>query len=943
MTTLPYSEFVERFEKIAQLNNHRGLSEYVYRDSSTTRLCLVLEYTGLDKEARNDIFKEFLLTYSPVNSLRLLYFTGKKSESNRNLVLVFEHCRRLSELVVERQGGGHSQGNQGLSYKEIANLYLRLREGVRLLHENNSFHGDLRRETIFIEDDKTVKLLKYPRMKLNYEIVNDRASDGDLKGVQNIVLPPVLLPFLSFKSSNEVAYPQSQTVEPSSRELITLRNVREHLEEKDRPNIDILQGADSYSLSLLACSFLLPSGENLHSMNAVDPSALMMAVEACGQSLGSEVVRGIREGFGSKPIDRISEVSAISLNEFEDEVKNKDRENNILRHNILSEDAHNNIYSIGKPRAEGRVKRRKIINDSSGMEADSLLQEARPPREEDTNRKVDNAILSERAPQYSKLANDMINFDLSNEKPKNRDLGKSLSPNYNNRDKRIPKLHIEPRVITPSKPTHASKPGRSPRHLPSIPTPLANLRLHCVSNLSNHFFTPLPSISILSKTLSSVHYQLKLCSSGTTYPVGFIHYPDSSVYFGFVCNLVPEDCGILFEGEGGLYEGGWRKGKREGFGVWYRAKGGVIKATWKQGRVQGEASLKTRSGEKGKGLWEEGKVVDWKEEAKDSSYRSRSGSRGTPDNKDLEEFYKVGFFQSQVIRVIQRDLLAADNKFKNSMPISPRQSQDSRFAPLFINKTPPALSPRLTTLESSQVPPAFYHPVPTRILRQAPLPPRENPNFQQEIISSLNRLHDRVNDLYPDGDSFKNSSSKNKASYTPMDYLYNEPIDGNKRRNMLDCLSEKEEDGSSYKPPLPSSSPSKPTRHLHSKSKEAKHSHNKEKQPIISTSKFDLEKDKVLTWSHRNYPNDLSMPPVIKSNSRVGVELEIIQGNIQGGELEPDYTGFAQVIYPEGGRFYGQFVLGLAHGQGIYYNPEGVSLRGKWERGRLVEQARGGN
>lgn len=948
MTTLPYSEFLERYQKIAVLDSAQGFAEMVYSDSRTRKLCIVLEYTGLDKETRNELFKEFLLTYSPKYSLKLLHFTGKKAEKDRNLILIFDHSKRLSDLVTERLAGYHSGHKEkadspsGLSYREIADIFKRIRDGLRFLHEKASFHGDIRKEKVYIDQDMKARILKYPRMKKNYEVANEKALAGEWKEAKEVLLSSELTEFLSFNPSILTTDPQSSQL-PLKQSLNPQAN-QPTQEQNKQPTLNILQAGDLYSLSLLACTYLFPPDQPLP-FPCVDPSSLIMAIEACSQALGHDIAKSIKEGFGVKGVDKVNDVSALSLNEFEPEVKQKDELNVTLQMRPPQIGHKEGMPGIDNPKRP--VSRDRIKYDNSPVliplrphydnsDTDSLAQDIKIPQDQlhsqkSTPHRNSSPSNPEHHPSPSPIS------------PATAHLPHPHSPPLPS----MPVLSLNPRLVPPS------RLSRSPPPLPSSPTSLHELRQHCINYLNNCVQAGIACASTLVRRLGDNDYSLKLPipnnSSGQAKPVGFVYCQDGSVYYGFVSNLLPEDAGIMFGADGSVYHGLFRRGKREGFGTWLRAKGGVVVGNWKAGQLQGEAMVKTRSGEKGRGKWADGKVIDWKEEGRQSSQRSRSGSRGPSETKELEAFYRIGFLESQVLKLINANLQKRDSSRSHH-----KHSQDSRFGPLLAEKMSPIISPRIDSIDAANIPEAFYRQGSRdrQDAKSIPANQRGSSTLQHEILSSLNRLHEKVVSLSPDKPHIKSSHkkrdsnmdrsrSKHKPSPPQIDYLYNDYLkEGDKRKNMLDCLSEEEEiENSGVKASLRFSRSPSPQDKKKDSGKPSLHPNQVESgPPKINAFRLDHEPPVrgVRFDVSKAYP---ALPDKIVANPRVGVGFEVVDGSLHADELDPDFTGFAQVMYPEGGRFYGQFVLGLAHGSGIYYSPRGNTLRGRWEKGRLVAQA----
>jgi hypothetical protein len=967
MSAIPYSQFTSNFKFLSTLMRRPGLLLALWKDSVSNQVCLVAEYSNLDKTKRDNIFGDFLKTYKLEYCLRLLHYTGKKSPSERNLVLIFEHCQTLNDFLVDQR----SNTLKSLSIREIVYLFRQVVAALSYIHANYAFHGDIREDSLFIDENNQVKVLRLPEFPTNIMLVRERRAASNHKEANAILLPPEL-----------------EALASSTSDLGLIPAVQ-------------MQQNDIFCLGLL-CARLLNPVLFLKAVSVeqgkADINSLINLIDSLEPHLGNEFGTAIRNCLAINPSERTisknfmksqADLSASSLLEWDqkiEEIENQpnDRSGDILdaQSGLKSDQivrelhaeliSHQDDYSDDdhlndndRLTSTAHELKRDTLGDSPGSQAENYIR----------NGLDRNLILQ----KFNKSTEEKPNFE-----------GGAISQGLSHGKTQRTKI----------KKVSAKKPDLSK---------INNLKLKCIERLDKVYFNPLSSESTLNNTLGKTYFNLKIVKSPClssdpfkmphskdTRTIGFIHYPSGDLYFGFVRELCREDQGIHFYANGEIFHGEFRKNKVNGQGSHLYLNGDVLTGHYQEERLDGEALLFVR---------DESKVFECKFEM--GSLVDKTEVEGHEVIPTLMDFLTEGYLQSEVVDTIRNLYLTSqkvntienvkklvsqsDQKMKNSNFKPPSQTHSPFKEALLLSKEE---LDRFNHAENIQR--EFFNGYYVDLMKQSPTYSEQQSIGKGISLKNIDSKEpqNRVDRFYA---ALKNNKPPNYLSEEEISY-YEEEFQTKKKKDPSHKGSSKLhyshrerhfEDRSTREPnqytqekftsphkPMKSTSyqpsnqnfqlPLKSVRFTREQIEEVGEAAEESSNQVL-LNQIDQERKRLknvldnIESGDENpvmgdkFPNNRPISEVPEqieatrldqlrrmvirpAQTRQSEWVALVDGEEEAGgdPGESREEGFQQVCFPNGDRFYGEFAAGRAHGKGVYYCADGWSHQAVWNRGRLA-------
>jgi serine/threonine protein kinase len=968
MSAIPFSQFLTDYKFLSAVMRRPGLLIALWKDTAENQVCLVAEYSNLEKSKRDAIFADFLTSYVPTYCVRLLHYTGKKSPSERNLVLIFEHCQTMSDFMIDQRSGTL----KSLSIREIVYMFRQVVAALNHFHVHGVFHGDIREETLFIDDQNQVKLLRLPHFPTNVALVREKRMASEHKEANAVLLPPEL-----------------EAIAASASDLALI-------------SVSQMQQNDIYCLGLL-CTRLLNPVLFLKALSSEDGKAdinsLMTLIDSLEPHLGQEFGGALRKCLSLNPLERIiskaflknqPDVSASSLFDWDEKVVEAecspldDSSPENLEQELLSQEHK----SEKNPQENSEQHYSMSVEGNLKDKLFSLAQE-----------KIGQFGKSEGGLMKAiKIPLQVSTFKSS--------IMKGLNPIESIKSKAEEILH----------------PGSSQRHTrhaerkvtkeptKTDPAVLNKLKLKCVNQLESEFFSKIPSESSLNKTLGRTYFNLKILANtkdlqsklpspfmNISRTLGFIQYPSGDLYYGFVRELCREDVGIHFYSNGEVFHGEFRKNSISGHGTHFYLNGDVLLGTYQEERLHGHAVLFMRNtNQLLECKFEEGKLVDKVEVEAEN------------DMPNIKDFFSERFLQSEVVLAVKSYLESIENSEKRKLQgkfmdqIETLVQSSSKKTPLKEGRSKnEALL--LTKEELAQFNQAenkqreffngYYFDLiscsDTKAQRTKHLSNKKPMGLKKRTSQErVERFYEEIKGNYRDNFDSEEISADNLSGKTDNKRRNFEPIREDRYINHdgdLDLVERSHKRKAIKKQESPTKtetperwngvSPHKPAVHSNLKAVRFTRDHIEEvgeaseqssnqvlvnqideqrnrlknvldkiesadEEPVMQQEEAAYrEPEEPSEVKEGGYLEFLKRTVIRPSQGKTSDWNSLIDGDEPAPENLPRETedGFKQVCWPSGDRFYGEFESGRAHGKGIYYCADGWSVQGVWHRGRLSE------
>ena len=893
MSNLSYSEYLSRFKTLSTQKVREHVSLNTCLDSQTRLICPSLEYTDLDRSERDDIFKEFLKTYNKKYSLRLVFFTGKKKDSDRNLVLIFEEAVKLSEYIADQE----KANLQVLTIREVKYVFRKLAKSLGFLHSLDLAHGIVKETDIWLDSSKNVKLLKYPKMLTALEVIKEEAKLSTEAATKSLLM----------------------TQPPEWKSLLESASIQQ------------LQKADCFNLGLLI-------------IRLIDPTLIIQ--EANIQSIASKVIR------------ILDALSPVVDQEFAGLLTSCLEENPDHRPDLRSSlnwEAHKHVtsaISLGEFEKDIPEDEEEEVSEYSRQPDPSDESRRKPNRQldsaEDSNMKILNSYLGHyksASPIKQLVSSNIMNFKL----PQNiyREAREAVDLVKEKKDRIASKSSKTPQ----KKVKNPDSPESPPSKQSFDAATLKRLKLKCMEALETSIFAQLPSDARLERSLGETFFNIKTLPSGKN--VGFIQYPNQSIYFGFVENLSKSDLGLLFLENGDVYHGEFRKGKIFGRGTYLYTSGDVLEGEWKNEVLHGDCRLfDYGSGRHLLCRFIDGGMVDQSECSVSTpvnninigefyskffmntqlvqtltheyllpGYRNpvRRGKsdedevwKRTVNPKDLDDFFKKENKDREFYREEYRDWLQkdTDKRTLGGAAIQEGKAQRANLRKLNVDQSDSKPKRSVDQSEAGDFVGKGLKSIENELERLSHLKETLSKKYGKERRSDSisrereNPKHFEISAKNQEPANRFKSSTPNKKGYseTENQILFNfANKNGNRLRNVLDEIIQDSE---------PATSPKKET-HKAKRTTPRKHSSGIPSALLRRTIRV---------------VDDFKEPGAKPLNTKSSPVF-----------YTPDHTGFAQILFNDGDRFYGEFERGLASGNGVFYSAEGWILHGRWSKGLILE------
>ena len=960
MSALPYSQFLSHFKYLAEIARHSGLLLAVWTYSSRKCICIVAEYTNLDKKSRDELFQSFLDTYMPTYSLRLLHYTGKKTDSERNLVLIFEHCQSLSDFMVDRSSGNIKT----LTIKEVTYIFGRLVQALRRIHCKGHFHGDIRESTLYVDSEGQVRILRLPLLPSNLQLAREMRSRGEHHAADTVLLPPDL---------------EQQANDDSDIQAVAAQQMQQN---------------DIFCLGLLSARLLNPAlfmQALMEGGKQIDLEALSSLIESLAPHLGSALSSALRRSLAMKPEERslddqgdlnAEDESALSLLEWNEAVLKAEKDEGAV---LVDNKRKKHLSEQDEIDRKGSEEKRDMK-----LSGDAWNDEGKKQSLADIKKETEI-----KGPIKSPTSIECLERGSENQYQRGR-----KSPLIARGSKKMEGLASVPlgQQLLRSTIRHTGLVDSSRVH---------RLRLRCIGKLEQDIFGHLSSKATLNKTLGETYFNLKVllpvsidhkakrrtkqARFGSDRAVGFIQYPNGDMYFGFVRELCREDLGIHFFSNGEVLIGEFRRNRVSGQGTHLFLNGDVLWGHYTNDALHGEARLLISLDEKVLDCkFEEGMMVDRVEADLEVS------------DEGLIEFYEIGYQNSPILKVLKEQYIEGrvnfeknsncevSSFFEESQRHAGAESRNSGKQELdgYLGVTKEELG-AFNRKENKLR--EFYNGYYADLILSSQYKQDKLQRTSQCSNEESNKKHtpiavsrfslrpsDRQTRLAGvEGSGLKKAAGLNFKALGTSSKEYEAVNIGDYSSKF--CLLIKGSHNAFYAEHAPSRDEawqpvSQGTKKTPSKSSAVKHVRiieEREEASVDASSqvlliqidqvrnrlqnvldKIESEDEQILIDEKKRSSSDKYKQPGRKTEGDIEVlKTRIIRAesqsqSIHGSRAQADRdqrhednciyeSGFQQLCFENGDRFYGQFEAGRAQGSGMYYSRAGWTVQGSWLRGRL--------
>lgn len=980
MSNISYNEFTNRFEEVCVENRTPVLRTTIHRDKHKNSLCFVIEYQNLDKEKRDGILREFLAAYNPKYFPELLHFTGKKRGSSRTLVLVFEYFKKLSHYLA----GGEKKALKTLTFKEVIYVFRRVIKVLYYLHQKGICHGDIREHNVFVNKQNELKLLVFPLMNSNIQEARMQVALKDHYKASGVFLPPELLPYLREANIDNIDQEMMKNNDVFCLALMCIRIINPTIFFNSLKMDEMQVDTERLGTIIDALNPYLNKefGEILKSCLQLNPS----------ERPRLEVLRDILE------FPEIRNMSCHSLMEFEERANKKEERSKgddssmfnefkqFLNSNREEEPEHKATRAVSAKKTEEKRDRAERPDRKEGGKQDALKgkttsmagpqkalhitpdqgmnkEELSPPPSPVSKISLSQIVSVSGDENMQEILDQMNNFmdhpktigsfnpqEIVHQISNLADLSSSFIPNHHF-SKSKQDIFSEPQEQTNDRKADEKK-------------MMSELRFKCIEALEKTVYEKLRETKKFEKSIGETTYKIKLLDDKKK--VGFVINPNDDIYFGYLRDLMRDDLGIFFMKRGDVYHGEFRRGKLCGQGVYLFSNGDVLDGEWKDDLLHGTAKLFVA--ENNSHLichFSEGNLI---QSTKDPS--------SAVNDINLTEFYQLFFSKTKLVRNLTREYLL-DN-YRETMGAkskTPNTGLPKKALPTVLSNSPS--SRESASLEKIKRQKAnrqlenfnrkenknfeFYKDYYKELIEDknlkllekalAPRSPQKKSKSREALLQNVEELYSKVKALKDRGGRARQDSGESWGGLLtdpkkPRDYAelprYRSPEEDTMRLNRGTRTENKV-----LMRPKHTDIRSKSNQKGGGDSEFAnelllnqiKREGNKLKNVLdeLSSDEEWGRRERRAPASRGPSPHPPAMPQIRLGLGDSDKSYELRNTGSLRHQEDANFSGFGQVFFKTGERFYGYFAQGLADGNGCYYDRQGNITQGKWSRGALLQ------